>query len=81
MPVKLTGNYGTTEPGFDKDAPIKTAAGKAAGKLKSTYRNGSIGLALLRLDIVKSADVLSVSMLDGSDVSVLVDWPSWWSHE
>ena len=37
----------------------------------------SVLTSVVRLDIVKSAGGLSVSMSDGSDVSVFVDWPSW----
>lgn len=79
MPIKLIGGIGKTDFKFDKDALITTASGKAAGKLKSTY--GTIGLGLMRLDVVKSASSLTASSSDGTNVAVEVDWPTWWSYE
>ena len=76
MPIKL--QFSDNQQGVDmKGAAIKTTTGKAAGKVISVYE--TLGLALMKLDVVRSADELSVVMLDGKNVVVTATWPSWWN--
>ena len=79
MPIKLMQTSEEGQFNIEKDTAIVTASGKRAGKLISIY--GQIGLGLMRLDVVKSEEHLTIAMPDGKEVGVTVEWPKWWKLE
>jgi hypothetical protein len=79
MPIKLKQTSNEEQFHIDKGTAIKTTSGKRAGKLISVY--GDLGLGLMRIDVVNSADGLIIASTDGKAVGVTVDWPTWWNLE
>ena len=79
MPIKLAKTSNEKQLSFDKNTAIVTTSGKRAGKLISVY--GDLGLGLMRLDVVKSADKLTIAIPDGNEIGLTVDWPTWWNLE
>ena len=79
MPIRIQGNFNDEPLQIDKGASITTLNGKRAGKLISLYDN--IGLGLMRLDTIKTVEKLNIIMSDGRQVSVTIDWPTWWNME
>ena len=79
MPISIMQSSNDEKLHIDKGASITTTSGKRAGKLISVYDD--IGLALMRLDVVKSDSELKIVMADQEVAGVSVNWPAWWSLE
>lgn len=77
MPVKLTQTSTKEVFYLDKDTKVATTSGKLAGKIISVYNN--LALGLMRLDIIKSEEELTVALSDKKATNVTVDWPTWWN--
>ncbi len=80
MPIQLKLNDNIASyPELAPQTPIKTNAGKSAGRICSML--GEYGLGLLRLKELFDSEYLLAGCKDGSEVMLTAKKPTWWPQD